>query len=86
MLYTLVRLIFNAAVLILLIRAFVSWMPINRDNRLVDLLYKITEPVLSPFRNLIARIVGQNLPIDFAPVIVLLIMALLRHFILRIIA
>ncbi len=86
MLYTLVRLIFNAAVLILLIRAFVSWMPVNRDNKLVDLLYKITEPVLSPFRSIVARVAGQNLPIDFSPVIVLLLMAILRYIILRIIA
>ncbi|NLK86826.1 MAG: YggT family protein [Clostridiaceae bacterium] len=68
-----------------MIRIFVSWIPVNRDNKFVELLYKITEPVLSPVRNLIARIAGQMLPIDFSPIIVLLLMALLRHFILRII-
>ncbi len=84
--YRLIGLIFSIAELILLIRIFISWIPVNRDNRFVEVLYKITEPVLSPFRNLLARVVRQTLPIDFSPIIVLLLMAVLRYVILRIIA
>ncbi len=83
--YRLVRLIFNIAELILLIRAFISWLPVNRDNRFIDLLYKVTEPVLAPVRNLISRIAGKPLPVDFSPIIVLLLLAILREIIFRLI-
>ncbi len=84
--YRLVGLIFDIAELIILIRIVISWLPVNRDNRFVELLFKVTEPVLAPFRNLVSRIAKQTLPIDFSPIIVLLLLAILRHIILRIIA
>lgn len=84
--YRLVGLIFDIAELIMLIRIVISWLPVNRDNRFVELLFKVTEPVLAPFRNLVSRIAKQTLPIDFSPIIVLLLLAILRHIILRIIA
>jgi YggT family protein len=83
--YRLINFIFSIAELIILIRAFVSWIPVSRYNRLAELLYRITEPVLSPVRNFIARIAGQNLPIDFSPIVVLILIAVLRHLVLSII-
>jgi YggT family protein len=84
--YRLVGLIFSLAELILLVRIVISWLPVNRDNQIVELLYKVTEPVLSPIRDLIRRIAGQALPIDFSPIVALLLLAILRYIILRIIA
>ncbi len=83
--YKLIKLIFGIARLILLVRIFISWLPVNRDNQLIELIYKITEPVLSPVRNLIRRIIKQHIPIDFSGIIVLLLLAILEYFILRII-
>lgn len=82
--YKLVGLIFSIAELILLVRIFVSWLPVNRDNKLVDLLYKITEPVLSPIRSGLNRLFNGNM-FDFSGIIALLILAILRYIVLGII-
>ena len=55
-LYRLTALVIDAAQLILIVRAVVSFLPVNRDNRLVILLYRITEPILSPIRMMIRRV------------------------------
>jgi YggT family protein len=83
--YRLVGLIFNLAELILLARIVISWLPVNRDNQFVDLLYKITEPVLSPIRELIGRKAGKALPFDFSGIVALVLLAVLRQIIISII-
>jgi YggT family protein len=60
--------------LILLARVLLSWFPnIDRNNRLIQLLYDITEPVLRPIRNLLP----QGTTFDFSPLIVFLIIYVL---------
>ncbi|HEX3029422.1 MAG TPA: YggT family protein [Clostridia bacterium] len=83
-------LIFNAIDTLLLIlemlvvlRAVISWLPIPRDNQLIDLLYKFTEPMLAPVRKLVEKSsMGNNAFVDFSPLIVLLLIAFVR-FLLR---
>ncbi len=85
-LYRLTRLLFDAAELVLLIRVVVSWLPVNRDNKLIILLYKVTEPVLAPIRSMIRRSsVGHRLIFDFSPLIAFLLLAILRRIVLWII-
>lgn len=56
---------------ILIVRVFLSWIPLDRSNPTVDqivqLLYDITEPVLAPVRNALPPTAG----FDFSPLIVL---------------
>lgn len=83
-LYRLTRLVFDAAELILLIRVVISWLPVNRDHRLVILLYRITEPVLMPIRTIIRRSsAGGRLFFDFSPLIAFILLAILRNIVLR---
>jgi YggT family protein len=85
-LYRLVRFLFDAAELILLIRVVISWLPVNRDHRLVVLLYQITEPVLAPIRSIIRRsAAGQRMIFDFSPLIAFILLAIIRNIVLRII-
>ncbi len=61
------------------IRAIISWFPVSRDNPLVRLLYQITEPLLAPVRELLARFMyGRYMMIDFSGIIVFLIIGLIR--------
>jgi YggT family protein len=54
-----------ALVILIFIRAILSWFPnIDPRNPLVDLLYQVTEPILSPIRSLMPRMM-----IDFSPMI-----------------
>lgn len=82
-LYRAVGVLFTVMELAILVRAFISWLPISRESRFVILLYKITEPVLAPIRNMIQRSAfGQSMMFDFSPVIALLLLALLRSIVL----
>jgi YggT family protein len=84
--YRLTALVFDAAQLILIVRAVVSFLPVNRDNRLVILLYRITEPILSPIRMMIRRVfAGHWLYLDLSPLIALLLLAILKNIVLMII-
>jgi len=48
----------------LIFRAILSWFPIGQDNKLVRLLWFITEPVLTPFRKLLDKTgINDRLPI-----------------------
>jgi len=85
-LYKLINLLFDAAELILLLRVVISWLPVNSDNRFVILLYQITEPVLAPVRSAIRRTAaGQNMFLDFSPVVVFILLAVLKRIIFWII-
>ncbi len=83
--YRIVGFIFTIAQLILLLRILATWMPLTRSNQFVDLLIKITEPVLSPIRNVLNRMFNGKM-FDFSGVIALLIISILRIIVLNIIA
>lgn len=56
----------------ILIRVFLSWFNINPNNKIIMLIYQLTDPVLEPFRKLAGRL-GLNMGmIDFSPIISLL--------------
>ena len=70
---------------VVIIAVIMSWLiafnVVNTRNQIVgmiaDFLYKITEPVFRPIRNLLPQLGG----IDFSPLIVLLIIYLLIRYI-----
>lgn len=65
---------------IIVARALVSWVNPDPYNKIVIFLYRITEPVLRPIRRIIPR---HSLPVDFAPLIVLLIILFLQYFLIQ---
>jgi len=58
-------------------RALISWVNPDPYNKIVIFLYRVTDPVLRPIRKIIPR---HNLPIDFAPLVVLLVIFFLQYF------
>lgn len=64
------------------IRAIISWFPVSRDNPLIRLLYQITEPLLSPVRDFLSRLMsGRYMMVDFSGVIVFLLIGVVRSII-----
>lgn len=64
---------------IIIIRALISWVNPDPWNPIVQLLVRITEPVLRPVR--------RRLPatgIDFSPVIVIIAIMFLQQFVVRV--
>ena len=72
-----VVLLISAIQLAMLIRAILSWFPID-SNKFIDFLYGITEPFIVPIRSLFQKLNWfQNLPIDIAFMVSYLLLTVL---------
>ena len=70
----------NVYSFVLLARIILSWVPsVSRSNPIVDLLYRITDPVLEPVR----RAIPPMGSIDLSPLIVFFGIRFLQSFLLR---
>ena len=86
-LFNLLDIIVNLYMWCFIISAIMSWLiafnVINTGNRLIymvgDTLYRLTEPMLRPIRNLLPNFGG----IDFSPLIAILILLFFKDGILR---
>lgn len=71
----------------LIIRVLLTWLPVSRNNKFVDLLYTITEPVLGPIRNMLSRSSFMNNSMfsmfDFSPIVAFLLISVVRNIISR---
>jgi YggT family protein len=80
-----VLMIFEVA---LFARVLISWLPVSRDNKAVDLLYTVTEPVLAPIRNMLSRssLMKNSIAsmMDFSPIVAFILIGVLRNVIARI--
>ena len=82
-----ILLILDIYIWLLIAAAVLSWLiafnVINTRNQfvamVVDFLYRITEPVLRPIRNVLPSLGG----IDISPVVLILIIILLKDIIIR---
>ena len=70
--------LFNIIYALVLIRVFSSWMPFLYENaffsKILYMIESLTEPIMAPVRNMIARTRFGQMPLDFSPVIVLLLL------------
>lgn len=66
--------IFLIVYYLLVVRIILSWFGMNRYNELTQILLKITDPILMPFR----RLPLQVGPIDFSPILAFFILWFLR--------
>jgi len=59
---------------LIIARSLTSWFPNARQNRIVEVLYQITDPIMLPLQRLVPRI-GM---IDISPMVAVLILFALR--------
>ena len=72
-----VLLLLSAVQLAMLIRAILSWFPMD-SNKFLDFLYAITEPFIVPIRMLFQKMNWfQNLPIDISFMVAYLLLSLI---------
>lgn len=81
-----VVLFFRIIEVLILMRIVLSWLPLRRENGFIIFIHTVTEPVLSPIRNMIARSTfGKNLMFDFSPVLAYLLLGFVEYVLLLII-
>lgn len=78
---SLVTSIFYVFELLILARCILSFLPVY--TRVTEWVYKATEPVLAPCRRLIDSVFKTNLPLDFSPILALLIMQFVQNLIIK---
>ncbi len=76
----LVSLAFNILYFVLVVRIILSWVNADPHNEIVQIIYRVTDPILAPFRRLPLQMGG----IDFSPIVAFLVLSVLRSFIVSI--
>ena len=71
----LTNILFNLIYYAILARVLISWFPYLSKNTFSIIIYQITEPLLSPIRNLIPQ---NNFRVDFSPIILFIILNFLK--------
>ena len=66
----------------ILIRVFLTWIPISRDNPVVSFIYEITEPILGPIRRVLPPVGG----LDFSPLVALVLIEVAERVLLTLLA
>lgn len=70
---TIVSMIYNIYTTLIIIYILMSWLPNVRESFIGELLGKLVEPFLAPFRRFIPPLMGM---IDFSPIIALFVLRL----------
>ena len=65
---------------LIIIRALISWVNPDPSNVIVQFLYKVTEPLLAPFRRLIP---SHTIGLDISPIFALIFIWFLKLFLVR---
>jgi YggT family protein len=65
---------------IIIFRAVISWVNPDPYNKIVILLYRVTEPVLRPVRRILP---WRNMGIDLSPIVVMLVILFLQYFLVE---
>jgi YggT family protein len=66
--------------LVIIIRAVLSWVQVERRNQLARIICNVTDPVLVPIQRIVPPIGGT---LDISPIIALVLIQLLKTIVIR---
>ena len=73
-----INLLFDLINFFLIARIILSWFPHNIYHPIIKIIYNFTDPLLSPFKNMINPIGG----IDLSPIIVFFLLRIVRDYLI----
>lgn len=71
----LINTLFRLYEMIIVARVIISWVPFNRDNPIIQWIFRLSEPLLDPIRRILPT---GSIGIDFSPFLLLLALSLVR--------
>lgn len=80
---SLINIIFNVLYYAIFAEVILSWVYANRTNQYIEILHKITNPLLEPGRMIQARFFNNTM-IDFSPIIAFVILMMVRKIVFSI--
>ncbi len=76
----LINLLFEIYSYLVLARILLSWFPVDRNNPVVDFIYRATEPILAPFRIVIP--IGM-MGLDLSPILAFFFLDIFRRLLIK---
>ncbi len=76
----LINILFQLYSYLVLARVLLSWFPVDRNNPIIDFLYRVTEPILAPFRVVIP--LGM-MGIDLSPILAFFFLDIFRRLLIK---
>ena len=64
----------------ILIRVIASWLSADPYNPIMAFLYRLTEPVMAPFRRLVPPL---RIGLDLSPILAILAIMFIQHFVVK---
>jgi len=80
-LYRALNILFNIIEMLILVRIIFSFLRIDPYNPIGRIVYELTEPILSPARELIYKLGIDTGMFDFSPIVAILILRLILRII-----
>ncbi len=74
--FTVLRVICEILTICIFLRAIMSWVSPGQANSFTDILFHITEPILSPIRHILPASGG----IDFSPMAAIIVLQVISFF------
>ena len=74
-----ISLLFDVLTMAIFLRAILSWVSQGQTNRLTNILYQVTEPLLAPLRRVVPR-VGM---LDLTPLVAIVLLQLIGSLLIR---
>jgi YggT family protein len=76
----------SAYIFVLVLRALASWIPVNTQlgptaRQVLATLFKLTEPVLRPIRNIISPVRVGAMGVDFSTFVAIILLTFINGFI-----
>jgi len=65
--------------MLIMIRVILSWIPHDPYNQFIQMLYRITEPILKPIREILPM---QSMGMDFSPIAAFFLLGFVKKFLL----
>jgi len=72
--------VFVIVYFMLIIRIIMSWVGSDPYNEIAQIIYRVTDPILLPFRRLPLQLGG----IDFSPIVAFLVLSVVRSFVVNV--
>ena len=74
------NMIFNILYFLLIVRIVLSWFAVNPYNEIIQVIFRITDVILAPFRRLPLQMGG----IDFSPIVAFMALWFVRNLVVGI--
>ena len=86
--YYAINALFNIIYTLVLIDVFASWLPFLYSKRVIAkilyMIHSLIEPFLTPIRKLMAKTPFGGMPVDFSPIILLILLNVVRNLVFTI--